>query len=321
MCCFSFFILLFVILFLIFKQSSGETATTELKNASQDASTEDEKKDQDLQISNEAAGVSDPYSGSDNWERLTALQGASTSSHGCDEALTDKGIAKCLEDASATAEAQDEKEVDEITEISEISQPGIANINEPFDFPPDLEVRVKSFECKTVLETVIASSHSNDLKKIMENFRKYKDETLSFEERLQLDNSIPYDYIESFDNYLIRNQLKKSAEDVSDYFSLYKECALRLIAENKGENTYLPDSCGLSFKRDVSLTDDSNKIYRPNSFRSIKCKKAIKDFPTGATDEDELYFILPLKVKISKIVFNKGQAEDSEKIILNLNGN
>ena len=317
------FLLFLLISFLIFKQSSGETTTTEIENVSQDASAEDEKEDQSLQILNEEAGVSDSYSGSDNRDQLSVLQGVSPSSHSCpsnqsDEVFSDTATVECLEDMPAAGEVQDGKEVDKIPETSEILQPTSANINEPFDFTADLEIRLKSFECKTVLETVTTSSNSNDLKKIMENFRKYKDETLSLEERLQVDRSIPYDYIESFDNYLIRNQLKEATGDVSDYFSLYKECVLRLIAKNKGESTYLPDSCGLSFERYVSLIDASNKMYRPNSFRSVLCQKEIKDFPAGATDEDTLYFILPLKVKISAIVFNNKQAADSEEIILNL---
>ncbi len=317
------FILLLLIFFLIFKQSGGETTTTEIKNTAHDTSAEDEKEDQDLQIPNEEVGASDSYSGSDNRDQLTILQGVSPSSHSCpsdqsEEALSDTATVECLDDMPVAGEVQDEKEVDEIPETSEILQPAFANINEPFDFTADLEIRVKSFECKTVLETVTTSSNSNDLKKIMENFRKYKDETLSLEERLQVDRSIPYDYIESFNNYLIRNQLKEATGDVSGYFSLYKECVLRLIAKNKGESTYLPDSCGLSFERDVSLIDASNKMYWPNSFRSVLCQKEIKDFPTGATDEDMLYFILPLKVKISAIVFNNKQAADSEEIILNL---
>ena len=223
----------------------------------------------------------------------------------------------CPEDRADTsapaAESSEQGEIEEAaTQPQVLPEEPVFKLRQYFTFSDDLDLRVDSFACRSVLK-VAGGGRSLDV--IRANWRKYRDESSSLDDLLALDRAILYDYIADFDRHLVSKQVKKPADDIISHLDSYQECELRLTAKNTGFARSLNDGCGLSFGRDVSLIDDRDEIISPHHFRSIICTKAIMAFPTGATDPDVQYFVLESGREIKSIVVDNSDRGGVEAVI------
>ncbi|MYB40468.1 hypothetical protein F4X86_04360 [Candidatus Saccharibacteria bacterium] len=187
-----------------------------------------------------------------------------------------------------------------------------ARLGQYFTFSPDLDLRADSFGCQSVFRVV---SGGKSLDEIRANYRIYQDESLPLAERLAVDGFIFYDYIISFEAYLNNSGAKQPDDDVMEYFNLYQECKLELTAKNTGPARNLNDGCGLSFSRSVNLFDGQGGSIGPHGFRKVLCTKAIVSFPTGATDPDIQYFILPAAAEPTVITIDNRDRPGVEAVI------
>ena len=234
---------------------------------------------------------------------------------------SDMETEKCLADNSE----EEAEQVDEEVEVSP-PQPASFALGQPFNFTHrgyKLEIITNSFQCRTIGDIVTKLGDGNSLSVILDDFYLYKDlykdGTPSLSQLLAFDNLGAFGYIDNFEKHLDKHQLKLASDDLIEYFSQYKECSLQLVAKNIGEDSYLPDSCGLSFSRSVSLLDSQGRAYRflTLSGMQLSCLKAIIDFPINAKDKDTVYFVLPSEAQAEAVVFQNRSAP-SEKTVVRL---
>ena len=260
-------------------------------------------------------------------DRLVSEQKINLDSYDCqtdgDSVMvnSDMGIEKCLADSF-------EEEAEQVDEEAEVSPPQPASfaLGQPFNFTHrgyKLEIIANRFQCRTIGDIVTKLGNGHSLSVILDDFHLYKDlykdGTLSLSQLLAFDNLGAFEYVGNFEKYLDKNQLKSASDDIIEYFSQYRECSLQLVAKNIGEDSYLPDSCGLSFGGSVSLLDSQGRAYRFLSLSGVqlRCLKVIIDFPINAEDKDTVYFVLPSEVQAEAVVFQNRLAP-SEKIVVRL---
>ena len=188
-----------------------------------------------------------------------------------------------------------------------------ASLGQYFTFGGDLDLRADAFTCQSV-RTVVAGGKS--LAVVRENYEQYGDESLPLAERLAVDGSIFYEYIDRFDRHLNQAGAKQAADDVVDYLDLYQECALTLTGKHTGpQPRTLPDGCGLSFPRAVSLLTTTGASIGPNSFRALRCTKEIVNLPFGGTNDDTQYFLLKAAAEVAVIVIDNQARPGLEAVI------
>ncbi len=79
-----------------------------------------------------------------------------------------------------------------------------------------------------------------------------------------------------------------------------QKCRAVLTGINTGSDRYLPDGCGLSFERSVTLVGQQKKYKALPTDRL--CTRNTIDFPHGARNQDILFFDIDAKDKMKEII-------------------
>ena len=95
-------------------------------------------------------------------------------------------------------------------------------------------------------------------------------------------------------------RIERFETDAERYMDPLQKCRLILTGINSGSDRYLPDGCGLSFERSVTLVGRQKK-YQAQNLERI-CTKNIIDFPNGASNEDTLFFAVDAEDEITEII-------------------
>ena len=193
-------------------------------------------------------------------------------------------------------------------------------MGQPFAFAYhrfELEVSVNGFRCESLHDIVINLSTDRSLENIVDDMRRYKDDSLSLAQRLSIGNAAAVGYLDSFGGYLQENLLEIPLESIEEYLYAYKECYLSIVAKNIGSDSYFPDSCGLFLARYISLVDSREAVHTPHDLRGANriCQKIIIDFPTNATAKSEASFILPAATQITAAVFENTNMASGKTVI------
>lgn len=143
----------------------------------------------------------------------------------------------------------------------------------PFNYDPKLDAVIHSLTCRYIDETTPSP----------------------FNESFWRDSNTVYtDNTDGLNSQEVNNQLAEG------HTYSQQRCRIVMAGINIGEDTYLADGCGLVFERSVSLIGQS-KTYPALNLQQI-CTKNTIDFPRGATDREELHFVVDLEDEITKII-------------------
>ena len=215
-----------------------------------------------------------------NWHQLTATEKTALNPLDC---LSDEnGVVhlradngECVEPEEANMENEDQPETAPRPAVKK------AALGRSFAYSQDLDVIVNSWVCKPANEKL--------------------DDPIS--EGLWMDAIIDYEIYSNQDGLSQSKDATRDdtfGTDSERYLALSQKCRVILTGINTGSNRYLPDGCGLSFERSVTLIGQQ-KEYEALPIERL-CTKNIIDFPHGARNQDTLFFDVDGGDEITEII-------------------
>ena len=215
-----------------------------------------------------------------DWHQLTAAEKTTLNPFDCppDEndfvhVRADNG--GCLESGQADTASEDQPETSPAPDFNQ------AFLNRRFTYSKNLDVIVSSWAC----------GHAGDIMNnpIREEF--WTDSDAIFQEHDFWDDITPPD----------NGGRNDAGNSNSERFpNPPQKCRVVLTGINTGSDRYLPDGCGLSFERSVTLVGQQKK-YKALPTNRI-CTRDTIDFPHGARNQDILLFDVDAKDKIKEII-------------------
>ena len=257
-----------------------ETARTEERGQNDDIQTPERIAELASEPPETALPVTDEEELPANWHQLTAAEktalnplNCSPDKNGFIHLRNDNG--ECLEPEQADMEDEDQSEMP--------SEPIIGNavLGRPFAYSQDLDVVVNSLVCRTAnegIENPTLEGFWTDTKAIYKQYGN-RNGTMPPEDAARDD---------AFET------------DSERYLDISQKCRVILTGINTGDDRYLPDGCGLSFERSVTLVGQYKK-YKALPVERI-CTKNTIDFPHGASNRDTLFFSVDAGDEISEII-------------------
>ena len=233
---------------------------------------------------------------------------------------------ECLE----LEEEEEEEEGDDGRQINIPDDALVVSLGEAFRYGDSSEISVGGISC-TNLEFVILSPHDLNLtigqvlRERSDDYEAYKADPSALT-RDYLDRSVSlsyldyFEYLQNFEHWRDANISSSASDDLADQLFGYLDCEISMTLKNIGEDSSFSSGCRWDFDGSLSLIGERQTYGQENRDQlpiGIACTQAIVDFPTGATDDDTVSFIVSSEDTILEIVIQND--EDTFRVVLDRN--
>ena len=126
-----------------------------------------------------------------------------------------------------------------------------------------------------------------------------------------------YDYLQEFEAYLAADN-PLTIEEFRDELFRYLHCEVFVTLKNIGPDTIFSDGCGLKFARPISLEGEA-RIYGEESrnqatFSDLACTQAEEPFPSGASDSDQVAFIVSAEDQLVAVLVTNAETNQQFRL-------
>ena len=318
-------------------ESIDEEAQTSQEASENDETSagEDEFDDGDTPEDQDDVAVTDPPEDQaelpeglpNNWRELSNAEKTALNPFDC--SVDEDGVIHLSAETGECLEAEEEGG-DDGQQIEVPDDALVVSLGEAFRYDDNSEISVTGLSC-TNLEFFILDPHNLNLtlgqvlRERLDDYEAYRaDSTALTQDYFDRDESLSYlnyfEYLQSFERWRDANVPSSVSDDLAEQLFDYLDCEISMMLKNIGEDSSFSSGCGWDFNGSLSLIGERQTYgqeHRDQLSIAIACTQAIVDFPTGATDDDTLSFIVSSEDTILEIVIQG--AEDTFRVVLDRN--